>query len=135
MLERVSHFSPVVDEVFVPFAHDEVQVLVCLAGDEDIVRDAFLVVRERAPAVAVQRLEQREARPVQARAGIERRSGEGDGLDAQRSRVGGGRRGEKTKGEVRHGRVVVREDAVRWEEWGEHEHGGLEGLCIGRMRT
>ena len=64
MLERVRHFLPVVDQVLVPLAHDEVQVLVCLAGYEDVVRDALLVVRERAPAVAVQRLEQGETGAV-----------------------------------------------------------------------
>ena len=71
MFERVCHFSPVVDEVLVPLAHDEVEVLVCLAGYEDIVCDALLVLRERPPAVAVQRLEQREAGPVQTCSEIE----------------------------------------------------------------
>jgi hypothetical protein len=45
VLEWVCHFSPLADEVLVPFAHDEVQVLVYLAGYEDIVQDAFLVLR------------------------------------------------------------------------------------------
>jgi hypothetical protein len=53
VLERVRHFFPVVDQVFVPLAHDEVRVLVRLARHEDVVRDALLVVRQRAPAVAV----------------------------------------------------------------------------------
>ena len=64
VLERVRHFSPLVDQVFVPLAHDEVRVLVRLARDEDVVRDALLVVRQRAPAVAVERLEQGEAGAV-----------------------------------------------------------------------
>jgi len=53
VFERVGHFLPVVDEMLVPLAHDEVQVLVRLAGYEDVVRDALLVLRECAPAVAV----------------------------------------------------------------------------------
>ena len=64
VLERVRHFAPFVDEVFVSLAHDEVQVLVCLAGHEHVVQDAFLVLRERSPAVAVQSVEQRETRAV-----------------------------------------------------------------------
>jgi hypothetical protein len=49
-----------------------------------------------------------------------------DDLDAQLRWVGGSSGGEKTKGEVRHGWVVVREGAVRGEDWGEHEHGGVK---------
>ena len=64
VLERVRHFSPVVDQVFVSFAHDKVRVLVRLARNEDVVRDALLVVRQCAPAVAVERLEQGEAGAV-----------------------------------------------------------------------
>jgi hypothetical protein len=35
---------------------------------------------------------------------------------------------------VRHGWVVIREDAVWREEWREDEHGRVQGLCIGQMR-
>lgn len=64
VLERVSYFLPFVDKVFMSLAHDEVQVLVCLAGHEDIMQDAFLVLRECSPAIAVQSVEQRETRSV-----------------------------------------------------------------------
>ena len=143
VLERIRHFTPVVDEALVPLAHDEVQVLVGLAGNEHVVRDALLVVRERAPAVAVERLEQREARAVETRAWIERRARVRDRLDAQRCCGARGRRrrrrrGDEAEGEVRHGRVVVRQDAAAAfgrEDRREHERGDFcFCFCFGQMR-
>jgi hypothetical protein len=71
VLEWICHFSPVVHKMFVPFAHDEVKVLIGIARYEDIMRDTLLVLGECSPAVTVQRLQQRKARPVQTRSRIE----------------------------------------------------------------
>lgn len=51
-------------------AQGEVEVLVCVAGDEDVVSDTFAVVCERAPAVAMEEGEEGKGGAVNFGSGI-----------------------------------------------------------------
>ena len=101
MLDRVGRLPPLAHDMLPPLAHDEVQVLICIARDERVMCDALAVLRVRAPGVAVERLEQRKRRAVQARAGVGRNGAGGEGVrfDAEGRRGAGGGRKE-AEGEV-----------------------------------
>lgn len=89
--------------------------------------DALLVTHDRAPPIAVQRLQQCEARAVQPRAWVRRGAGQRARLNPQRRGIGG----EVAKGEVRDGRVVVRKGRA-WVGNRRQEQGGRLGVVFGR---
>lgn len=72
VLQRIRRFCPRLHQVLVPFAHDEVQVLVGFPGDQAIVFYALLIGCERAPAIPVHRLEQRQTSAIEPGAGFRR---------------------------------------------------------------
>lgn len=59
MLERICGFLPTTHEVFVPFSHEEVEVLILFPGYNTVMVNTFLVVRHRSPSVSVEAFQQR----------------------------------------------------------------------------
>lgn len=70
MFERIRDLLPFVDEMFVSFAHSQVQILIRFPADDAVMLHAFLVVRESTPAVSMQRAQERKACPIEARVQI-----------------------------------------------------------------
>lgn len=60
MFQGIRDLLPRIHQPFMPFAHDEVQILVPFPGNQGIVNHAFLILGDGAPAVAVHCLQERE---------------------------------------------------------------------------
>ena len=54
MLEGIGRLLPSAHKMFMPFSHEEVEVLILFPGYDAIVVDTFLVASHRAPSVSVE---------------------------------------------------------------------------------
>jgi hypothetical protein len=70
VLERVGALDPGIHEALEAFPHDQVEVLIRLAGHDAIVVHALLIIGKSAPTIAMQSVEKRQTSPVKTRAQI-----------------------------------------------------------------
>jgi hypothetical protein len=87
-------------------SHLEIYILVHLTGNEDVMLDAFLIVRECTPKIPVECLEEGKCRTVKATVKVRRRAQERNSFHAQcRACAGTGR--DESEGDMRYCRMVV----------------------------
>ena len=65
VLERIGILVPIVDEVIISLAHNEIKVLIFFARDNTVMMSLLSIIYERAPAISMYRLKQSETRPIE----------------------------------------------------------------------
>ena len=116
MFERVGDFLPGVHKMLVSLAHDQIEVLVRLAGDEAVMGDTLSVLGDCSPPVSMESIKKRKACSIQASIWVYGCIRQGNNFYAQSGWVCF----QITECKMRDGRMVIGQRTVRLHNWSEN---------------